>query len=162
MAHLSGHDWVCQLPWVLLGLHSTLKEDLSASVAKVIYGKPIAVLGDLLLPTEDVLGSPEFLCRIHHDIATIWPALGTHHGVLMPFLPSALCDADFIFVRRDGHMAPLQWPYDGPYHVLKCHSKHLRLDMGICSVNNISIDWLKPCHVDPTNPPLPLKNHSRR
>ena len=45
-AHLTGPNWVDELPWVLLGLRTTPKEDLDASPEELVYGSPLAVRGD--------------------------------------------------------------------------------------------------------------------
>ena len=65
---------------------------------------------------------------------------------------------DFVFFRRDGHVAPLSPLYDGPYKVL------LQLQIG-SGIDTISIDRLKPFNTDnvvkPAQPPLkgkPPKN----
>ena len=110
MTRLSDHNWYNQLPWVLLGLRSTPKADLDASVAEIVYGEPIAVLGDLFPPTVDALNDRQFLRALHQDIATLRPAPNSRHGTQSPYVPAALRKADFVFVRRDGHASPLQSP----------------------------------------------------
>ena len=47
-ARLSGPNWVDELPWVLLGLRTTPKEDLNASPADLVYGAPLTVPGDFI------------------------------------------------------------------------------------------------------------------
>lgn len=42
-AHLTGPGWMDELPWVLLGIRSTPKEDLQASSAELAYAIPLAV-----------------------------------------------------------------------------------------------------------------------
>ena len=71
---------------------------------------------------------------------------------------------DFVFVRRDGHVAPPSPLYDGPYKVLERSHKFFRLQIG-SGIDTISIDRLKPSNTDnvviPAQPPLkgrPPKN----
>ena len=45
---LSGPHWVDELPWVLLGLRTTPKDDLNASPADLVYGAPLTVPGDFV------------------------------------------------------------------------------------------------------------------
>ena len=45
-ARLTGPNWVNELPWVLLGLRTTPKEDLDTSPAELVYGSPLAVPRD--------------------------------------------------------------------------------------------------------------------
>ena len=48
-----------QLPWVLLGLRATIKDDLKASSANFVYGAPLSVPGDVL-PTLSATPPAEF------------------------------------------------------------------------------------------------------
>jgi hypothetical protein len=66
-------------------------------------------------------------------------------------LPDDLARAPTVFVRRDGHVPPLQPLYDGPYTVV-CHSlHHFTLRIGK-KEDKVSTLRLKPC-TDPTAPP---------
>jgi hypothetical protein len=38
---------------VLLGIRTSFKEDLQASVAELVYGEPLRIPGELLTPTAD-------------------------------------------------------------------------------------------------------------
>jgi hypothetical protein len=68
-----------------------------------------------------------------------------------PQLPEDLARAPTVFVRRDGHVPPLQPLYDGPYTVI-CRSLHyFTLRIGD-KVDKVSTPRLKPC-TDLTAPP---------
>lgn len=45
-AHCTTSSQILQLLWVLLGLYTTLKEDLDHSVAEMEYGQPLVVTGE--------------------------------------------------------------------------------------------------------------------
>ena len=45
---LRDGDWVDRLPWVLLGLRCTPKEDLQSSSAELVYGQTLRVPGDFI------------------------------------------------------------------------------------------------------------------
>ena len=47
-ACLAGAYWYHHLPWVLLGLHSALKEDYAVSSVEMVYGSPITLPGQFL------------------------------------------------------------------------------------------------------------------
>ena len=49
-ARLTGPNWVEELPWVLLGLRTTPKEDLGYSSAEHVYGEPLTIPGELVPP----------------------------------------------------------------------------------------------------------------
>ena len=52
-ARLNSPNWIDELPWVLLGLRTTPKEDLNASPADLVYGGPLTVPGDFLPESVD-------------------------------------------------------------------------------------------------------------
>ncbi len=49
-----------------------------------------------------------------------------------------------VFVRRDGHVPPLQPLYDGPYAVIRRSLHHFTLRIGD-RVDKVSTLRLKPC-----------------
>jgi transposase InsO family protein len=49
-ARLAGPDWPSHLLWVLLGLHAAPKEDTNISSAELVFGAPLALPGELLVP----------------------------------------------------------------------------------------------------------------
>jgi len=49
MCH-ADKQWTEVLPLVLLGIHTTYKEDLQSSAAELIYGKPLQAPGEFLVP----------------------------------------------------------------------------------------------------------------
>ncbi len=63
-----------------------------------------------------------------------------------PQLPDDLARAPTVFVRRDGHVPPLQPLYDGPYTVIRRSLHHFD------KVDKVFTLRLKPC-TDPTAPP---------
>ncbi len=68
-----------------------------------------------------------------------------------PQLPDARARATMVFVRRDGHVPPLQPLYDGPYAVIRRSLHHFTLRIGD-KVDKVSTLRLKPC-TDPAVPP---------
>ena len=68
-------------------------------------------------------------------------------------IPKELLSAKFVFIRHDAHRTPLQRPYDGPFQVIAAGEKTFRVQIGNRE-ELISIDRLKPAHLDPDNPPL--------
>ena len=63
-------------------------------------------------------------------------------------VPSTLAHSAYVFVRRDSHRSPLTPPYEGPYKVLTHGEKSFVLDYGNRH-DSVSIDRLKPAHLDP-------------
>ncbi len=140
-------NWVDHLPWVLLGLHPH-----SGSVRHTTHF------------TYQFLDSPEIppkifleqfsktLSAAEHS-ATRHKTAAVHQPQLQ--LPDDLARVPTVFVRRDGHVPPLQPLYDGPYTVIRRSLHHFTLRIGN-KVDKVSTLRLKPC-TDPTAPPaLPM------
>jgi hypothetical protein len=64
-----------------------------------------------------------------------------------------------VFVRRDGHVPPLQPLYDGPYTVICRSLHHFTLSIGD-KEDKVSTLQLKPC-TNPTAPPAPPRVRGR-
>ena len=138
MARLTGPDWIDELPWVLLGIRTVLKEDLGCSSAEMVYGAPLTV------PST-------WSARLRETIRKLAPRPPVPHGTKPSSVPNALADSRFVFVRRDSHRPPLTPPYEGPYKVLVHGNKSFVLDYGTRQ-DSVSIDRLKPAFVDPMTP----------
>ena len=84
-------------------------------------------------------------------IKRLVPTPTSQHGLSTPTTPHCLENASFVFIRRDCHRGPLQRPYDGPYRVITPGPKTFRVKVGLRE-EVISVDRLKPAHVDLTQP----------
>ncbi|GFO41228.1 Pol polyprotein [Plakobranchus ocellatus] len=60
-ARLTGNNWVEELPWVLLGLRTVLRENLGYSSAELIYGEPLTVSGEFTPSQASPWSATEFL-----------------------------------------------------------------------------------------------------
>ncbi|KAK3729078.1 hypothetical protein RRG08_005451 [Elysia crispata] len=126
------------------------KEDLDTSSAELVYGEPLTVPGEFVFPNSRLHSSN----NLFHSLAERFAPIPTsHHGLSTPSIPPSLKNARFVFVRRDCHRGPLQRPYDGPYRVITPGPKTFRVMIGRRE-EVISIDRLKPAHVDLTQPVL--------
>ena len=159
-ARLSGPNWLDELPWVLLGIRTAPKDDLKSSSAELVYGSPLTVPGDFIRspPTDPPV--EQQLQRLRNHAGSLVPIPTSRHGPIVPFVPHTLAVAPYVFIRRDGHKTPLQTPYTGPYKVINRTDKAFTIDMG-GREETVSIDRLKPAHVDPTAP-VPLAQPPRR
>ena len=125
------------------------KEDLGTSAAELVYGEPLTVPGEFLNPNAKPLSC-------HSDpfnslIKRLVPTPTSQHGLSTPTTPHCLENVSFVFIRRDCHRGPLQRPYDGPYRVITPGPKTFRVKVGLRE-EVISVDRLKPAHVDLTQP----------
>ena len=146
-ARLAGPNWVDELPWVLLGVRTAPKEDLAASSAELVYGAPLTVPGDFLATPSSSLDLP----ALRDKVGALVPVPATGHAAPFSSVPAALHHSNFVFIRQDVHHAPLQKPYEGPFKVIKAGEKTFEVERGN-RTDIISIDRLKPAHVDVDQP----------
>ena len=142
-ARITGPDWLDELPWTLLGIRSTPKEDMGASPAEMVYGSTLTVPGDFL-PQSVATPVPDHLRQLREKVESLKPTPTSAHGAehIKFNVPLSLKDAQYVYVRRDGKSTPLQPPYDGPYRVLERGPKHFKMQLG-SREDVISVDRLK-------------------
>ena len=156
----AGSNWVDQLPWILLGLRITPKEDLDgASPAEMVYGQPLTIPGDMIQtgPPQQV---NQHLREIRAQMENLKPTPTSAHGAKATgfHVPKALETAKYVYIRRGETKRSLQTPYTGPYAVIAKADKWFDVQVGT-RAERISIDRLKVAHVAPgdvevAQPPL--------
>jgi hypothetical protein len=62
----ADQQWTEAIPLVLLGIRTSFKADMQASVAELVYGEPLRIPGELLTQRNQRISS--------HSCAVIWPA----------------------------------------------------------------------------------------
>ena len=141
------HDskWTKHLPWVLLGIRTTPKED-GISPAERLFGEPLVVPGQFFPSAQS--DEDNIKLQILRD------TIGSFSPPCQPVinrqanLPKALQESKHVFVRIDSHRTPLTRPYQGPFQVIKRTPKaFLLLKNG--KEDWVSVDRLKPaygCH----------------
>ena len=80
-ARLSGPHWIDELPWALLGVRTAPKEDLQASSAELVYGSPLVVPGDLIVPPSTIPQACTFLPLLRQKVGHLVPTPASHHCV---------------------------------------------------------------------------------
>ena len=150
-ARLQGPKWTDQLPWVMLGLRTTPKEDIQASIAEMVYGEPLTVPGDFVTTNTSVKSAPDHLSKMRTFARSFSSPPTTIHGKDTPYFPAALKQAKYVFIRHDAHRSPLQRPYHGPYKVVATGDKTFKVDVGNRE-ETVSVDRLKPAHIDESHP----------
>jgi hypothetical protein len=118
-ARSSGPDWYSHLPWVMLGIRSTWREDAQFSPAEAVFGSQPVLPGQFLDAPEPP--SPSFLSEFQGVLAKRTPPAATCKSLPGPVsLPEDLLLARHVLVRRDGPSTRLYPLYDGLYPVLEC------------------------------------------
>ena len=151
MARLMNNaNWLAELPWVLLGLRTSPKEDLGASSAELVYGEPLTLPGEFVASSSSPWSSSDQLLKLNSQVDKLIPSPTSRHGNTRSSTLPALISAKFVFIRHDAHRGPLRPPYDGPYKVISRNDKYFMIKIGNRE-ESVSIDRLKPAFTDPND-----------
>ncbi|UYV64928.1 hypothetical protein LAZ67_3002470 [Cordylochernes scorpioides] len=144
---LRCHDstsWSLKLPLVLLGIRSSLREDLNTTTAELVYGKPLPLPGTFFEDPPSASSPTEpWLEDFKRAMASLKPAPSKPHGNRHVYVPKPLETCSHVYLRRDLILPTLDPPYDGPYEVLLRKPKIYKLKIKKRSTW-VSIDRLKP------------------
>ena len=139
-----------------MGLRMALKQDLHTTSAELVYGSPISVPGEFISTTPSNLDIAGHLRLLRYRVSTLRPIPPSSHGSPMVSRLPGLDVESFVFVRRGGHLSPLQPPYDGPFEVLRAGPKFYRLRVGTRE-ESVSVDRLKVAFFEPgLDPPVAI------
>ena len=148
MAHGQSQHWVECLLLVLLGIRSTIKEDLRCCPAELVFGTTLRLPGELIASTspdttEDAANFVHRLRNFMRAIAPQPPRLQSREN----FIDEQLENCSHIFVRCDRVRNPLEPPYEGPFPVVARGKKHFTIQRN--GKNDIiSLDRVKAASVD--------------
>ena len=142
------------LPLVLLGIQTSLKEDISSTAAELVYGTTLCLRGEYFtLTTTESLPDPSNYVRqlkaLMQHIHSSPPRQPTNND---SNIPKGLATATHVFIRQDVVRKPLQPLYDGPFLVVKTTDKHYTVNIN-GRKDTVSMDLLKPAHLDDNPPP---------
>ena len=161
----SSASWMSNLPLILLGLRTTVREDAGCCPADVVFGCQLRLPGDLV----DVVtrhGHPAsadsaFAEALRSSMAASRPLLPVRRSPSFSgHVPPALAKVSHVFLRVDAVRRPLTPPYVGPFPVLDRGPKTFRiLKSGKETI--VSIDRLKPAFISTDSRDLSLP-YSRR
>ncbi|XP_076044685.1 uncharacterized protein LOC143027300 [Oratosquilla oratoria] len=115
ISRYNNATWNTQLPWVLLGLRTTPKEDLDASPAEMVFGEPLVVPGEFF-PNASTNSDIRHLQNIVKEFV---PCKQTYKSPEHRYVPRDLHTSKHVFLRTDAHTPPLTPPYSGPCEVVQ-------------------------------------------
>ena len=148
---LTAMDWYDQLPWVLLGLRTTVKADLDASPADFVLGAPLSVPAGGL-PAMSTPPPADFVRDLRRHVADQQPVPTAHHGPRLARPPVDLpAGTQFVFVRRDQQSPPLSPAYDGPYKVIRVTGNVVTIEKGD-KTDTVSASRCKPAVLEANTP----------
>jgi cleavage and polyadenylation specificity factor subunit 1 len=96
MCH-ADQQWTEALPLVLLGICTSFKADLQASVAEIVYCEPLRIPGELLTPTADPVEPARLFIQLRRHMAHLRPVSAAHHASSATFVITR------VLVSRQGH-----------------------------------------------------------
>lgn len=140
------NNWSSALPLVLLGMRTTVKSDIGLSPAEMVFGSPLRIPGELLVPRKSTTSETEFAVSLRKAMQDLPLTKPQRHGIQQHFIHPALKDCKFVFVRVDRVRSPLEPSYEGPYEVLSKNEKYFAVKMNQRE-SKISIDRLKSAYI---------------
>ena len=147
-ATLDSTHWVAALPMVLLGIHTSLKQDIGCFAAELVYGTTLRLPGEFFHSSEDAHPDPvTYTSQLKRCMQQLQPPPVSAKHIKQSFIHNNLSTCTHVFIRHDAVKKALQQPYNGPFKVLKRCDKHFTLQVkGKDSI--VSIDRLKPAFLD--------------
>ena len=147
MASAHREHWSLALPMVLLGIRSSLKEDLQHSSAELVYGANLRLPGEFMAPSP---ASPpgsaiDFASRLKSAMAHLQP-VPPRSSQRKTFVSQDLADCTHVFIRIDAVHPPLTQPYKGPYRFLRRTRKTVTVDRN-GALDSVAIDRVKPAYL---------------
>ena len=154
------NEWFYKLPMSLLAIRTTLKPDINASPADLVYGEGLAVPGDLL-PNQpnnnDDLDQERrrMLANLRLEVSRLQPTQTSSHRQPLVHVPDDLANATHVFVRRGGVNPPLTLPYEGPYPVHSRTATGIKVDLPGRGVEEVALARIRPAFTENDPPQQP-------
>lgn len=144
-AKCNKRNWCDVLPLILLGLRTTIKEDLHCSPAELVYGENLVIPGEYTVSCSEGnnVSPSEFAERLKEYINTFRPIQTPIRGTQKSYIPCDLNTCSHVLVRIDELIPSLSFKYNGPYKVIKRLRKFFIIDIDGKNTS-VTIDRLKP------------------
>jgi cleavage and polyadenylation specificity factor subunit 1 len=94
-------NWTEEFPLVLIGICTSLKEDMQASVAELVYGEPLRIPGELLTPTASSVDAALVITELRQHMARLRPVPAARHASPATFVHSDFGKCTHVFLRQD-------------------------------------------------------------
>ena len=138
----NDNKWTTQIPSILLGLRSCIKEDLRLAPCEIVYGSSIRLPGEFFEGSTPQSIST-FVREIKNTIQNIKPIECSKHKTSKPFIFKNLSSCSHVFMRDISNNFP---SYTGPHQVIYRHQDYFTILINGKN-KNVSINNLKPCYM---------------
>lgn len=135
--------WSDRLPIILLGIRTTIKEDIGHSPSMLLYGEDIRMPSEISIPTkQDVTDTANFVNTLRVHFEEIRPP-NSRKSPSTPYIPKTLDTCEQVLIRTDRVKKSLQSPYEGPFKVIRRLRKQFVIEKNNKNIT-VSIDRVKP------------------
>ena len=144
-----GGDWEQALPWVLLGIRNTPRDDSDVSAAQQLYGLPLVMPGAFVTLEE--------ASRQHLELELKKIKNFQHPRPPPPSSPSPCTKIPmmmYCYIRVDAVKPPLSPKYVGPFPVVRQTRNTVIIQRSPDQTDSVSLERVKP-YVSPRPPPAP-------
>ena len=161
-------QWFWRLPCALLAIRTTLKPDIGASPADLVFGEGLALPGEALPanPATDpqlARQRESALADLRIEVARLQPVATSAHRRPVINMPQELATCTHVFVRRGGVQSSLASPYVGPFRVVSRDNQNFKIAVPGRSNEVVAISRIKPAcsteddaeDAEPPSPPPP-------
>ena len=143
------NEWYWRLPCAMLSIRTTLKPDVGASPADLVYGEGLAVPGEALPanPSTDAQLARQrasALADLRLEVARLQPTQTSTHRRPQVHLPANLQTCTHVFVRRGGVTSSLASPYVGPFRVVSRNDVNFKVAIPGRQNEVVAISRVKP------------------
>ncbi|CAH8572586.1 unnamed protein product [Heterobilharzia americana] len=148
MAVKTDDKWSDKLPLVLLGIRSSVKQDIGCCTAELVYGTTLRLPGEYFNPATDVPPDlTNYVQQLRRHMSTLRPQSPRYRDNQV-YVPQCISNCTHVFVRHDGVRKPLQPPYEGPFKVISKSDKVVTVERS-GRRETVSIDRIKPAFMEP-------------
>ena len=144
MASNNTMNWYEELPLILLGFRSTIKDDIECTPSELVYGQTLRIPGELVVKEKEYQDQNAMLSKLREYFDNVRSSV-IHHGTNKSYIPKNMFDCKYVFVKvlRPSN---LQAPYEGPYKVIEKTNKTFKILKGN-QIKSVSIDLIKPANI---------------
>ena len=147
--HENASAWFDQLPWTVLALRNTPKEDLQNSTpTELVFGQPVRLPGEFFDKSlEEDSPDRNFVNNLATFISNVQfsPPRTTNRP---SYIDPKLIDptTTHVYIRIAKRQPPFHPAYLGPYQIVDRHPKYFEINMRT-HVERVTIDRLKPAYL---------------